>query len=222
MLRVLSSSSLFSPKIEPFEEYASRYEKWFEIHPAVYQSELEAIRSILPKFKQGFEIGVGTGRFSQPFGIQNGIEPARNALKVAQTKGIEVIDGVGEALPYRSQSFDLALIVTTICFLSDVSTSLNETFRVLRPSGWVVIGFVDKDSPLGRTYLERREENPFYRSANFYRTKEVVRFLLGAGFGDPILVQSVFKSLKETKEVEPVKQGYGEGSFVVVRARKPD
>jgi len=32
--------------------------------------------------------------------------------------------------------------------------------------------------------------------------------------------QTIFHSLNEIKNVEPVKEDYGEGSFVVIRARK--
>jgi len=39
-------------------------------------------------------------------------------------------------------------------------------------------------------------------------------------FRDFRFVQTVFHRLDEIKEIEPVKEGYGEGSFVVVRARK--
>lgn len=210
-----------TPKIRPFQMNTVRYEKWFEIHSYVYLSELEAIRSLLPEFSQGVEIGVGTGRFSSPFGIKNGVEPALNALKLAREKGIEVVNAVGETLPYRDQNFDLALIVTTICFFSDVKASLRETFRVLKSRASIIIGFVDKDSLLGKIYQEMREENPFYSSANFIAADEVYEFLRAVGFHDIVFVQTVFKRLKEIKQVEPVKRGYGEGSFVVARATKP-
>ena len=224
---LLSSSSAkaqvnsTSPTIKPFETYTARYEKWFEIHKAVYQSELNAIRMLIPKFGQALEIGVGTGRFSEPFGIQHGIDPARSPLKLSSSKGIEIVNGVGEALPYVDNSFDLALIVTTICFFADVNTSLKEAFRILKPKGSLVVGLVDKDSLLGRLYQKRRSESPFYSSAHFYGAKQVSRLLGTVGFEDLKFVQTIFKSLAEIGQVEPVRPGFGEGSFVAVRARKP-
>ncbi len=53
-------------KVEPFEEYASQYEGWFERNRFVYESELRAIRKQLPKSNNGIEIGVGSGRFAIP------------------------------------------------------------------------------------------------------------------------------------------------------------
>ena len=218
----MDERTAFSPKIEPFEVYTSRYEKWFEDHKAVYQSELEAIRFILPQFKRGLEIGVGTGRFSQPFGVQYGIDPARNALKLARARGIEAVQGVGQVLPYADNSFDLIFIVTTICFFVDLAASLIEAFRVLKPGGSIVIGFIDRDSTLGRLYNEKREASPFYASAKFYGVDEVVEFLSINGFVNLTFAQTIYKSLEEIKKAEPVTQGYGEGSFVVVCARKPN
>ena len=212
--------TIISPKIEPFELNVDRYEKWFEIHAKVYQSELKAIRQVLPKFSKGLEIGVGTGRFSKPFNIQNGIEPARSALKLASCRGVESVQAVGEALPYPNESFDLVLIVTPSCFFSDVRLALREAFRVLS-GGSIVIGFVDKGSSLGKMYQEKREESPFYGSADFYSTSEVKEFLNSSGFANPTFVQTIFKTLEEIRRVEPVEEGYGKGSFVVVRATRP-
>ncbi|GAI25505.1 unnamed protein product [marine sediment metagenome] len=58
------------PKTEPFEKYTDRYENWFERNRYVYQSEINAIREILPDFENGIEIGIGSGRFAEPLGIK--------------------------------------------------------------------------------------------------------------------------------------------------------
>ena len=62
-----------------FDTYADEYDAWFDAHPWVYQSEMQAIKMVLPQGGRGVEIGTGTGRFSVPFGISIGVEPsARN------------------------------------------------------------------------------------------------------------------------------------------------
>jgi len=57
-------------KIEPFEKYPDRYDIWFENNKFVYQSEMKAIKEILPDFNKGIELGVGTARFAEPLNIQ--------------------------------------------------------------------------------------------------------------------------------------------------------
>jgi hypothetical protein len=49
---------------------------------------------------------------------------------------------------------------------------------------------------------------------------EVVFYLKQAGFKNFNFTQTIFHNLAEIKDVEPIKDGYGKGSFVVVRAIK--
>ena len=58
------------PKIEPFEKHTIKYDKWFEENKYAYQSEVNAIKAILPKFSNGIEIGVGSGKFAVPLAIK--------------------------------------------------------------------------------------------------------------------------------------------------------
>jgi hypothetical protein len=45
-------------------------------------------------------------------------------------------------------------------------------------------------------------------------------YLIENEFIDFHIVQTIFHDLSEIKEAEPVKNGFGEGSFVVIRALK--
>jgi len=207
-------------RIEPFEKHPLQYEQWFDRHKFAYESELQAMRKLLPQSGNGLEIGVGSGRFSAPLGIKLGLEPSRKMMEIAQGKGIEVIGGVGESLPFRNSQFDFATMVTTICFLDDVEVAFDEAYRVLKPGGCLIIGFIDKDSPVGQLYQRHKNENVFYRVAAFYSVDEVVSCLKKANFNAFDFAQTIFHNLAEIKGIEPVREGYGEGSFVVVRAVK--
>ena len=207
-------------KTEPFERYTEQYENWFEIHEAVYQSELEAVKMLIPEFRKGVEIGTGTGRFSAPLGIKHGLEPSPKMREIAVKRGIKVIEGVAEDLPFENCSFDLALMVTTICFLDDLDRSFKEVNRILEPGGVFITGFVDRESMLGKIYETHKKENVFYRDATFFSTKEIKEALERNGFSDLAFSQTVYHKLTEITEPEPAKPGFGEGSFVVIRARK--
>jgi len=208
------------PKIEPFEEYLERYEDWFQKNKFAYESELLAVKELMPANGEGIEIGVGSGRFAGPLGIKLGVEPSPKMRKITKKKGIKVINGVAEKLPFDDRQFAFALMVTTICFLDDLETAFKEACRVLKPDGCFIIGFVDKLSPLGRLYQQHKTKNVFYKIANFYSVDEVASYLRKAGFENFAFVQTIFHNLTDIKEIEQVKEGYGQGSFVVIRATK--
>jgi SAM-dependent methyltransferase len=208
------------PKIEPFERNVSRYEAWFDSNQRAYDSELKALRALLPNTGEGLEVGVGTGRFAAPLGLRVGVEPSPAMGKLASQRGIEVRLGVGEDLPCEDGSFDFVLVVTTLCFFDDVPVALRETYRVLRAGGYLLIGFIDRESPLAKLYEKRKRHNVFYREATFFSADEVIYNVEQAGFCDLVFRQTIFENPTEMKDTDPVKPGHGEGLFVVVRATK--
>jgi SAM-dependent methyltransferase len=203
-----------------FDKNVEQYEQWFIDHPLAYVSELHAVRELLPAKGNGLEIGIGTGRFAAPLGITKGIEPSSAMAAVARKKGIEVIPGVAENLPFPDQEFDFVLMVTTVCFLDDVDMAFREAHRVLKPGGAFVVGFVDRESSLGREYVQRKDKSLFYKDAKFNSVNEIVDHLRQAGFADFALRQTLFKPIAQMETIDPVKEGSGEGSFVTARGVK--
>ncbi|NPA47850.1 MAG: class I SAM-dependent methyltransferase [Thermococci archaeon] len=206
---------------EPFDSFALRYDGWFEEHRFAYLSELEAVRALLPPRGEGVEVGVGTGRFAAPLGIKLGVEPSKSMARIAETRGIRVVRGRAEELPFDDCSLDYVLMVTAICFVDDPVKAVEEAYRVLRDGGAVVIGFVDRNSQIGREYERNRKSSVFYRDAHFFSAEEIADLLTRTGFRNLSFVQTLFHRLDEIRGVEPVKEGYGRGSFVVVRGEKP-
>jgi len=207
-------------KIEPYEKHADAYDDWYSRNRFAYESELEAIGRLLPKKGTGVEVGVGTGRFAAKFGIPIGVEPSMSMGKIARERGIAVIRGVAEALPIREGRFDFVLMVTTLCFFDDVEGAMREAHRVLAPAGSLVIGMIDRESPLGKGYEEHKGEHLFYRDATFRSAREVAVFLQNAGFRTLSFCQTIFRDPNGMDVPDPVREGHGEGCFVVVRADK--
>jgi hypothetical protein len=94
---------------------------------------------------------------------------------------------------------------------------LREARRVIKPDGCLVIGFIDRESPLGQEYLSRQAENVFYREATFYSAEEVESLLRENGFPCQDWVQTLSMPLPEMKEIESFRVGRGTEAFAVVR-----
>ena len=204
-------------KTKPFDEHLSRYEQWFVENHFVFRSELKALQKAIPGHGRGVEIGAGSGIFARELGIKEGIEPSYQMRKKAIERGINAIDGVAENLPYPDKSFDFVLMVTTLCFVDDVIRSFNEVSRILKNKGKFIIGFVDKNSPVGIIYQKNKHKNVFYKDAYFYNVEEVFEFLKKTGFKIEVTWQTIFRPLNEISKTETPEKGYGKGSFVVVK-----
>ncbi len=210
-------------RTEPFDELSEAYDDWFVRFAPVYESELSALRAVVPSHARGVEIGVGSGRFAAPLGITEGIEPSEEMARRARARGVTVYEGVAENLPLPDHTYDYALMVTTICFLDDPNRAIEEMLRVIKKDGRIILGFVDRDSPLGKNYEEHKSQDPFYREATFYSTGEVLALLAHHRLSVIYARQTVFGDLGDITEQQRPRPGYGEGAFVVLAAaRKPE
>jgi SAM-dependent methyltransferase len=207
-------------KIEPYEKHAADYDDWFSKNRFAYESELRAVKGLIPGGGVGAEIGVGTGRFASELGVPLGVEPSKSMRSLARDRGIEVICGKAEALPFLGGRLDYALMVTVICFFDDVRKAFREAYRVLKPTGSLVVAFIDRASPLGKKYDERKKETVYYADAIFHSAAEVQAYLTEAGFRSFYGCQTIFGKHGEMKEPDPVRDGHGDGCFVVIRADK--
>jgi|GEM_PF-112961 len=201
-----------------FDHYYKKYDAWYDKNRVAYLSELEAIKKVLPKKGKGLEIGVGTGRFAQALGIKFGIDPSIEMLKIAKKRGINVRLGDGEHLPFKNDTFDYVAIIITICFVKDPQKVIEESRRVLKNGGRIIVGIVDKDSFLGKFYQEKK--SIFYKQANFFSPVEVSNLLKEFGFEKISFYQTIFHLPEEISRLEATRKGYGKGGFAVIGARK--
>jgi len=204
-------------KITPFEGYSDAYDDWFRKNPVEYEAELDLIPQFVPPLvASGMEVGAGSGKFAGPLGIRIGVEPSGQMAQKAVKQGIHVVRGVAENLPIADGAFGFILMVTTICFLDDIFQSFSEARRVLKKNGSLIVGFVDKESELGRQYEANREQSPFYREASFFSTQEVLKCFKRSGFS----VRKIAQTLVPGNLQSAIREGCGQGAFVAVRGAK--
>ncbi len=208
-------------EVTVFDRHAGDYDRWFDGNGRIYQAEISALRRLVPRTGAGLEVGAGTGRFSIPLGIATGIEPSGNMARIAMERKLSVCRAVGECLPFRDDQFDFALLVTVVCFVKDAALLLRETGRVIKAGGKIIIAFIDKDSALGRLYESRKNTNRFYSEARFYSALEIDGLVKGAGFRELRFCQTLIGLPDDGESAYKVRDGRGEGGFVVLGATKP-
>jgi len=202
----------------PFDIYTDEYENWFIENELLFQSELLALKQVVPTNKKGIEIGVGSGLFAEKLNIKFGIDPSEKMLEFAKQRKIIVEKGVAENLPYTDNSFDFAVFVTSICFVENPEKAIKETYRILNNNGEIIIAFIDKESSLGQILEKNKNESKFYKDAKFFSVKEIVELIETNGF----LINSIFQTLtkKNIKAIEQPSKGYKKGSFIVIKGNK--
>jgi ubiquinone/menaquinone biosynthesis C-methylase UbiE len=141
-------------------------------------------------------------------------------LIIAKKRGIQVIQALGERLPFRGNSFDYVLMINTLCFLDKPGVVLEESAKVLRNGGRLFVCDIVRDSEWGRFYEERGQAgHRLYSQARFYSCEELERLLKDHGF-KVVDARATLKSRpKDPEKVEvPSKDLKGRG-FICLAAR---
>lgn len=119
----------------------------------------------------------------------SGVDPSAGLLdrsrEAAQAVGIEadIRGGVGEAIPFASESFDTVLCTFTLCSVDDQRKVLSEMRRVLRPGGKVL--FLEHGSaPDENVRKWQRRIEPLWKriGGNCHLTRPITSAYEAAGF----------------------------------------
>jgi len=170
-----------------FDTYAAKYDAWYDTEPGktIFAMEMACLRPFIENRQPWLEVGVGSGRFAQALGIDYGLDPSMSLLQLAKSRGIRVVRGVGEELPFKSGQFVGVLMVLTLCFVTDPEKVLREAGQVVKREGWLVLGLILRESPWAEFYQRRgREAHPLYQEARFYSRRQVEAMLKRAGLGE--------------------------------------
>lgn len=189
---------------------------WREEFPFVFESEVEAVKRMLPEVAglNGIELPPDLEKFSKALDIKD------HGMAIPAT-GIPK-NGVKRQwpLPFPDMVFDFVLTACCTDRFHDLHVGFEEVYRVLKNNGRFILGFLDRESSKRTLFYKYQPRLSFLRNENFFATEKVVFELHRAGFKDLDFCQTLFRPMDQITSVEPVKAGYGEGAFVVIKAGK--
>jgi ubiquinone/menaquinone biosynthesis C-methylase UbiE len=173
-----------------FDSVAPFYDAWFEtpLGALCFEWERDAIRAA-SKPRSGervLDVGCGTGVFTAEIArvgaCVTGIDVSQGMLASARERmsrerlSADLRFGQAEELPFDDASFDLALTVTMLEFVSSPAAVVAEMARVLKPGGRLVVAVLSSQSVWTIQRRLSRQET-IYSSAHFFSPGELVGLL---------------------------------------------
>lgn len=200
---------------EHYDRHCREYEEWIKSHPHIHESEVLAFQKVVPA-GAGLEIGVGTGRLASALSIRYGLDPSRKMLKLAQQKNVWVVQGYGENLPFKKESFHFVLIMYTIELADDALLFLKEAVRTLKKRGVLILGISNLNSAWGKFY-EQEAAKGFW---HFYSIEEILGFFKKISIEFQEAFHTHFHAPPDIKGIEEARKGFGAGGLVVLKGVK--
>jgi len=193
-------SELFSGKVpvilEPYSKAEANY-------GAVTQSRLPFFRERIlqlinesgkePSSIRFLDIGASSGYMVQAAseaGVQaEGIEPSASGVAAARERGITLMLGTAENLPYADNTFDIVHSHHVFEHVADPMKAAQEAYRVLKPGGLVLIEVPNqfgnirfwRDVLFNRVHQRKRDIRSIHH-LSFFSRKAMHKLLSQAGF----------------------------------------
>ncbi len=197
----------------PFNPH--EYDTWYDRHSSIFKAELEAIKRVARDCpEQTLEVGAGTGRFAEKMDVDWCLDPDEKMLELARGRCKHTVKGYAERLPFETGSMGTVFFITSLSFIDKPHLAILEAHRVLRNDGCLIIGFIPKQSYIGRKYEKYgKEGDRRFSKAHFFTYEEVLSLL------EPYFsIDTVYSTLFEEKLLKNVFSGYHEdASFVAIR-----
>jgi ubiquinone/menaquinone biosynthesis C-methylase UbiE len=218
-----------------FDEWPEAYDRWFTtpIGSLVRKYEVQLILDLL-KPRQGeiiLDAGCGTGVFtldifslgSKVIGLDISLPMLIQADKKLKGYPFQMVLADMLNLPFRKDSFDKVVSVTSLEFIEDAKGAVKELFRVTRRGGCVVVATLNSLSPWAlRRKAQARERQTIFEKAIF-RSPDELRSLASVEG----VVKTAIHFLKEDDpegaveiEREGDRKNLNTGAFVAIRWEK--
>jgi ubiquinone/menaquinone biosynthesis C-methylase UbiE len=219
-----------------FDEWPEKYDQWFTtpIGSLVKKYESELISDLLRPCPGAviLDAGCGTGVFSldilssrsQVIGLDISLPMLRRAMEKFAGYPFYPVLGDISTLPFREDTFDRVVSITTIEFIRNAKKCVAELFRVTKRGGVVAVANLNSLSPWASRRTEAAKKgDSIFRNAIFRSPDDLLSLAPVKG-----VVRTAIHFQKDDapekaieKEHEGQVKGWDTGAFAIVQWFKP-
>jgi ubiquinone/menaquinone biosynthesis C-methylase UbiE len=189
----------FSMNVFSDHSIAESYDRFYltDRGRSVDQIEKSLIRQHLNSILAGnmLELGCGTGHWTEFFceeGFEvTAIDNSKAMLSLAKRKNISRAafhKADAAHLPVPDNNFAVITSVTMLEFVKDINEIFNEIDRVLKPGGYLILGWLNALSEMGKN----KNTDEIFKHAHFYSPADIDQLL--SRFGVPQMSFGVYYS----------------------------
>lgn len=121
--------------------------------------------------------------------VAEGVEPGLSGITAAKQRGITLVHGTAEKLPYADNSFDIVHSHHVFEHVADPLLSAKEAYRVLKPGGFILIEVPNqfdnirfwRDRIFKRIHQRKRDIRSIHH-LSFFSKKSVTDLMIKSGF----------------------------------------
>ena len=136
-----------------YDEFSSTYERHRHhgYHQLIDELEVGLVRRYFGD--RVLEAGCGTGLILERLGWFSqqavGVDLSRGMLSLAGQRGLTVMQGTVDALPFADETFDTVVSFKVLPHVPPIRETLTELTRVTRPGGHLLLEFYNRHSLRG-------------------------------------------------------------------------
>lgn len=178
----------YSHRSLDYDAISEEYDDLREGHSEIIDHIIKSIE--VPLGSMVLDVGCGTGSHTTMFSLMTGsrlvgVDLSYGMLTKASKKDetIELVQAVAEQIPFAGQLFNAVLLIEVVHLLEDLRPVINETYRVLTPSGTICIVTQSHQQIEERTTSYFFPETVMIEKARYPTIDEIKMALKTIGFG---------------------------------------
>lgn len=140
----------------------------------VLEKEVEYIYQELKSYQRILDVGCGIGQFEQRLSELNitGLDNSEEMLEEARKRSNKTfVFGNAENLSFDGSAFDAVFYVATLEFIDDYQKAIQETCRVTKPDGKLLVMMLNPKSEYFHEHFQR--EGSYFRGIIHTNLREI-------------------------------------------------